>query len=142
MWQPSWMLVSVIVLSLVTALLLIYFVVGSIVRYNKGIRHCPEVLPNYRFWLGLVQGFLVLITCGCFKPRCPLHSDACRYGGRRGAGHNSVLPSRPRRARHLTFEALQSDGDDDFNWDPGLAMQPSAVVTVCSSTKGAEASTT
>ncbi|RNF14219.1 putative transmembrane protein [Trypanosoma conorhini] len=139
MGQPSWMPASVIVLSLLAALLLIYFVVGTIVRYHKGIRHCPEVLPNYRCWCGIVQGFLVVITCGRYKPRFPLRADACSHGGRGGAGHNSILPSRPQRARHLAFEALQSDGDDDYVWEAGLATHPPAAVTVHSSTKGGEA---
>ena len=94
--------------------LVIYFAVGSAVRYHKGLRRCPDVLPNYRFWkyvVGVVRhGFLVLISCGKYKSR--------------NMPTNSVLPSRP--TRDQGFEQLP-DQFEDFDDEPTEAA-PSVTV--------------
>ncbi|EAN96410.1 hypothetical protein C3747_11g417 [Trypanosoma cruzi] len=129
--RSSWLSVSIIFLIILAVLLLLYFVVGIIVRYHKGMRHCPEVLPNYRCWCGLFHGLVVLLTCGRYAPRFAYCLNNYRYGNSGGDMHESALPSRPRQARHLAFEALQSDDEEDeSSWEINVAMQPSDAVTV------------
>ncbi|KEG10520.1 hypothetical protein DQ04_03621050 [Trypanosoma grayi] len=129
MQQPPWMPIPIIIISIVAALLLLYFVVGSIVRYHKGMRHFPEVLPNYRCWCGLARGVLVVLTCGRYSSHGVQHGGAYSSSGGRRV-FSSTLPSRPRQARDVTFEALQSDWDEEFTGEVEAAMQPSAAVTV------------
>ncbi|KAH9597035.1 hypothetical protein LSM04_000715 [Trypanosoma melophagium] len=149
MERPSLLPFPFIILGLAAALLLIYFVVGSIVRYHKGMRQFPEVLPNYRCWCALVGSLLVILTCG----RCRLgrgfrsNSGGAYYHNNYHNNNNnnnnnnvntngiisggvfpSILHGRARHARDLAFEALQSDLDEEFSDEVETAMQPAAVV--------------
>lgn len=102
-----------VVLVVAVCLLGVYFAVGTLVRYRKGLRHCPEVLPNFTFWrrlwYALRDGVCYIVTCGKHRPSQP--QDA------------AVLPSKPRR--DFGFEELPDDGDD---FDDDAAMQPAVVV--------------
>ncbi|CAM42264.1 hypothetical predicted transmembrane protein [Leishmania braziliensis MHOM/BR/75/M2904] len=109
-----------VVLALVGCLSTLYFAIGIGVRYHSGLHHCPEVLPNYRFWCSILNFFLRAATCG----HCHVSFD-----------HNNrssgifVLPSRPGVAvssRRVQFELLSSDADDDY--DINRVMQPAEVV--------------
>jgi hypothetical protein len=105
-------------LGIMFGLLMIYFVVGTLVRYHKGLRHFPEVLPNYRFWreCGIMccDAFMCVVTCG-------------KYTGasRRGGSGSAVLPTNPMRSGSGGFEQLPAEVDD---FDEDEAMQPSVVV--------------
>jgi len=103
----------------VLAFLFVYFVVGTLVRYNKGLRRFPEVLPNYRFWrslaLGIADLFLCLVTCG-----------KKRTGAKLPENDRAVLPSCPERSgARERFEQLPAEFDD---FDEEEAMKPSVVV--------------
>lgn len=138
--------VFMIILSVFVVLLLFYFVVGSIVRYNKGMRGFPEMLPNYRCWCALVGWILVIITCGRYRRSITFpvggrsaynfaFANGGYYGNTNSINDNSnnsirlcVLPSRSWRASNVTFEALQSDAEEDFSEEVGAALQPAGAV--------------
>lgn len=50
----------------------VYFGVGTVVRYRHGMRRCPDMLPNYTFWRAVVahirDGFMYAATCGKYHP--------------------------------------------------------------------------
>ncbi|KAG5477738.1 hypothetical protein LSCM1_05036 [Leishmania martiniquensis] len=98
----------------------LYIVIGISVRYYSGLRHCPEVLPNYRFWCSILDYCSRVVTCG----RCRFSPDRSDH-----ASGIFVLPSRPgvvASARRVQFELLASDADDDYVIS--RAMQPAEVV--------------
>ncbi|CAG9574555.1 hypothetical predicted transmembrane protein [Leishmania major strain Friedlin] len=110
-------LIALIVMGCLSTL---YLVIGIAVRYHSGLHHCPEVLPNYRFWCSILNVFLRVATCG----RCRVSMDRSNR-----ASGIFVLPSRPGAAaspRRVQFELLASDADD--NYDINRAMQPAEVV--------------
>ncbi|EPY25235.1 hypothetical protein STCU_06775 [Strigomonas culicis] len=126
----------------VGSLLAAYFLVGSLVRYHGGLHRCPEVLPNYRFWCGLVALLLRLLTCGRVQLGVPQRYYTDEYHHQsvvRSAGGMMALPRREegdegrrgsRRsgafsayAAHL--DTLPSDGDD-YGQEEGL--EPADVV--------------
>ncbi|KPA79119.1 putative transmembrane protein [Leptomonas pyrrhocoris] len=109
-----------IVLIVVAGVAVLYFGIGIAVRYHSGLHHCPEVLPNYRFWCGMLSCLACIATCG----RRRITFD-------RGNHTNgvSILPSRPgaaASARGVQFELLASDADEDY--DINRAMQPAEVI--------------
>jgi hypothetical protein len=110
----------VTVLIVVVCALALYFCIGSAVRYHSGLHHCPEVLPNYRFWCGVLSFLARLATCGRWR----LSLDRSNH-----ANTMSALPSRPgatTSARGVHFELLASDAEEDY--DINRAMQPAEVV--------------
>ncbi|GET88926.1 hypothetical predicted transmembrane protein [Leishmania tarentolae] len=112
----GWLIALVVIVCLST----LYFIIGIAVRYHSGLHQCPQVLPNYRFWCGLLNLFLRVVTCG----RCRVSFDRSSR-----ADGVFVLPSRPGTAassRRVQFELLASDADDDY--DINRAMQPAEVV--------------
>ncbi|CCW66046.1 unnamed protein product [Phytomonas sp. Hart1] len=110
---------TTVILFVVSLLLVLYFVVGIIVRYRCGLRHFPEVLPNYIFWCRLFSNLLRIITCGRCRVRIPVRNNAL--------SGLTMLPSRPSLAVDVTFEGLSSD--DNENWhDVNRAMEPAEVV--------------
>ncbi|ORC88681.1 uncharacterized protein TM35_000151120 [Trypanosoma theileri] len=106
------------------------------------MRQFPEVLPNYRCWCGVVNGILVILTCGRYRPGRGFRnsSNGLYYhnnhynpnnnnnGIMSGGMFPSGLHGRGRHARDLAFEALQSDLDEEFSDEVETAMQPAAVV--------------
>lgn len=114
--MQAW-LIAVIVVSAVSTL---YFVIGIAVRYHSGLHHCPEVLPNYRLWCGILDFCARVATCGRWR---------VSFDRSNRASGIAVLPSRPgvaASARGVQFELLASDADDDY--DVNRAMQPAEVV--------------
>lgn len=106
-----------IFLIVVFVLLVIYFLVGSLVRYHNGMRRFPEVLPNYRFWrwVGLLaaDGWKFVVSCGKYKPN-------------RGSGA-AVLPNKS-EAEHMPLpqdldevDFVVDEENDEFN-------QPAVIV--------------
>ncbi|KAG5478218.1 hypothetical protein CUR178_04932 [Leishmania enriettii] len=109
-----------IALIIVGCLGALYLAIGIFVRYYSGLHHCPEVLPNYRFWCSILDFFLRVATCGRsrFLPDRRNHASGI-----------FALPSRPgvvAATRRVQFELLASDADDEY--DIGQAMQPAEVV--------------
>lgn len=88
------------IIGLIVLLIVLYFVIGTFVRYRKGLRQFPEALPNYHFWrrvaLSIKTGFLRLVSCG--KYQAPTSQDS------------AVLPTRPRR--DYGFEELPDEADE------------------------------
>ena len=88
------------VVGVIVILVLLYFVIGTFVRYRKGLRQFPEALPNYHFWrrvaIAIKTTVLRLVYCG--KYQAPTSQDG------------AVLPTRPRR--DYGFEELPDEGDD------------------------------
>ena len=72
--QTAWAAVPFAFLILIVAT---YFIVGSVFRYRRGMRKCPEMLPNYRFWRRVVShiaaGVVFVVTCG--RVRSTLGND-------------------------------------------------------------------
>jgi hypothetical protein len=101
---------AVVLLVAAMCLLFAYFVVGSLVRYRKGLRSFPEVLPNYTFWRrvgwGIRSAFYRVVSCGKYTP--PTTSES------------AVLPSKPRR--DFGFEELPDDNDDYDDYDENGAI--------------------
>jgi hypothetical protein len=97
-------------LVVAACILLAYFLVGSLVRYRKGLRSFPEVLPNYTFWRRIAylarNGFYFLVSCGKYAP--PVAADI------------AVLPSKPRR--DFGFEELPDDMDEFEDYDENGAI--------------------
>ncbi|KPI86978.1 putative transmembrane protein [Leptomonas seymouri] len=109
-----------IVLIVTACVAVVYFSIGIAVRYHSGLHHCPEVLPNYRFWCSILSLITRVATCG----RLRISFDRCRH-----AGGILVLPSEPGvtpSTRGVQFELLASDADEDY--DVSRAMQPAEVV--------------
>lgn len=108
---------SVAIVFLVLGILFaVYFVVGSLVRYQGGLHRCPEVLPNYRLWCGVFGLCIRVFTCGRYRV-CFLRDS--------GVEGLSVLPNRPHTATDVAFTTFQS-GDDE--WDDPRGLQPAEVV--------------
>jgi hypothetical protein len=61
-----------IFLIMVTVMIAVYFVFGTTWRYRRGLRRCPEMLPNYQFWSSvgrsLKTAVLTVCTCGSYTP--------------------------------------------------------------------------
>ena len=97
--------------------LCIYFAVGSAVRYKGGVRRCPDMLPNYRFWryvMGLLRdGFYFATSCGKYRAKKQAESK--------------VLPTNPNAFDKLPdgeddMDDLDDLDDEDFN-EPAVAIQ-------------------
>ena len=96
-------------------LVLVYFFVGTAVRYHKGMRTFPEVLPNFRFWrhawIACRDGVLFVATCGRRRPR---------------RADQIALPTKPPAyGKDLGIEELPDELDD---FDEEAATQPAVVV--------------
>lgn len=106
-------------LVFVVGALVVYFAVGTLVRYRSGLRHFPEVLPNYTLWRrighAIRNGFLFVVSCGRYTSSSSMTANDI-----------GVLPSKPRR--DMGFEELPPDEFDEF--DDEAAMQPAPVVVV------------
>lgn len=112
----TWLIVVIVAACVAVA----YFAVGIAVRYHSGLHHCPEVLPNYRFWCGMLSCVARVATCGRWRVSFDRGSHSSGM---------SALPSRPGVAsssRGVQFELLASDADEDY--DINRAMQPAEVV--------------
>lgn len=112
----AWLITLIVVACVAT----FYFGIGIVVRYHSGLHHCPEVLPNYRFWCGILAFLARVATCGRWRLSFDRNSHVNGI---------STLPSRPgatTSARGVQFELLASDADEDY--DINRAMQPAEVV--------------
>jgi hypothetical protein len=99
---PEQMLWPIIVLVSVSAVaLVVYFITGSVVRYNGGITTCPQMLPHYQTWravaINVRDAACFIAACGRRPPKPPLPV-------------NPFDDSRP-------FSTLPSVEDDDVNID-------------------------
>lgn len=109
-----------IALIVAACVAVVYFAVGIAVRYHSGLHHCPEVLPNYRLWCGVLAFVARVATCGRWR----LSLDRATH-----TAGTTALPNRPgvtSSARGVQFELLASDADEDY--DINRAMQPAEVV--------------
>lgn len=104
-----------VVLIVFFAVLAVYFAIGAAVRYKGGVRRCPDMLPNFRFWRWVVflvrDGILFTTSCGKYRPQ--------------PQSEGKVLPTNPRTFDHLPAdEGDEGDNldDDDFN-EPAVVVQ-------------------
>lgn len=104
--------------------LFVYFVLGSFVRYQGGIHHCPEVLPHYTVWCRLFRLFVRLVTCGRvnlaaagssfgnYYDRYNTSPIVEAYSYDEGWGVSAPLPSRPEKE---SANNLRAADDEDFD---------------------------
>eukprot|EP00796_Vickermania_ingenoplastis_P007435 gene7435-5234_t len=115
-----------------------YLIVGSLVRFNRGLRSCPAMLPHYQIWCRVLLVVVLVLTCGrirLFRNVSGAGNSSFHFGQEYSGvqGGVVVLPNPPGAAgehgeQHRFAAVMQEEDLDEFDMD--AALNPAEIVVV------------